>query len=842
MRIRWILSLLTGLALTVVWVAGAKAEPETGTETGTETGKLPPVAPKVVAAIENHGSSDFWVLLNAKADLSGADEIANWDERGQFVYDSLTRTAAKSQAGLRDALDAAAVEHQDFWIANQVLVEAGDASTLELARSISGVRSIRADRDYELIEPVDSAKDDKNVGTEAVEWGIQNINADDVWSTYGAHGEGIVVGSIDTGAEFTHPALVSHYRGNLGGGTFNHNYSWWDPAAVCPSAAPCDNNGHGTHTTGTMVGDDGAANHIGVAPGATWIAAKGCEGGSCSSASLLSSGQFMLAPTNLNGGAADPSKRPQVINNSWGAGNDSVVDPWYRSTLTAWAAAGQFGVFSNGNEGPGCDTTGSPADNIEAWGVGAYDISNTIASFSSRGPGESASIRPSISAPGVDVRSSLPGGGYGLLSGTSMAAPHMSGAVALLWSAAPSLIGNVNATRTLFENTAIDSSNLNCGGTADDNNVFGEGRLDVLAAANAAPIGPTGAVAGIVRNQDTNALLQGARAAVGSHVSMTGATGRYRIEHLPIGGNSVVFSKFGFQTRTASANVVNGGTTTLNLKLRPLPTHTVHGRVVAQAQPVQGATVEIVGTPLSATTDAGGNYSIANVPEGNHEFKISKDRCLVPIDLVRAVNGDETYNYVMHRTTDAYGHFCETIPSAWIAGTNLVALSGDDASAAVALPFTFSHYGNGYSSVYVGTNGLLSFTAASAAYTNGSIPSATAPNAAIYPLWDDLNVDASAAIYTRVVGSAPNRRFVIEWRNIVPFSGSDRFDIEVILHEAGRVQLQYRGLNSSRERGDSATVGIENTAGTDALQWSFNTATLSDGTAILFRPPAGTPF
>ena len=123
-----------------------------------------------------------------------------------------------------------------------------------------------------------------------MEWGIANINADDVWSTHGVTGEGIVVGNIDTGAQFDHPALVAQYRGNIGGGSFDHNYNWFDPSNICRSPAPCDNNSHGSHTMGTMVGDDGAANQIGVAPGAKWIAAKGCESNSCSDPALLARG------------------------------------------------------------------------------------------------------------------------------------------------------------------------------------------------------------------------------------------------------------------------------------------------------------------------------------------------------------------------------------------------------------------------------------------------------------------------------------------------------------------------------------------------------------------------
>ena len=125
----------------------------------------------------------------------------------------------------------------------------------------------------------------------------------------------------------------------------------------------------------------------------------------------------MLAPTNLAGTNPRPDLRPNVINNSWGGDNGGAVDGWYRATLTAWAAAGQFGTFSNGNAGPSCNTTGSPADNLEAFGVGAYDINNAIASFSSRGPGENGEIRPNISAPGVSIRSSVPATGTATSTG-----------------------------------------------------------------------------------------------------------------------------------------------------------------------------------------------------------------------------------------------------------------------------------------------------------------------------------------------------------------------------------------------------------------------------------------
>ena len=255
-----------------------------------------------------------------------------------------------------------------------------------------------------------------------------------------------MVANIDTGVEFDHPALVNQYRGTQGEGMYDHNYNWFDPSNICgfPSEAPCDNEGHGTHTMGTIVGDDGGDNQIGVAPGAQWIAAKGCEDFFCSFEALLSAGEWILAPTDLNGENPRPDLRPHIVNNSWGGG---AGDEFYRGIVQAWVAAGIFPVFANGNLGPYCFSSDSPGDYPESYAVGAYDIAEELAFFSGRGPSAFEIIKPNIAAPGVDVRSSVPGGQYAWNSGTSMATPHVTGAVALMWSAALAISGDVDADR-----------------------------------------------------------------------------------------------------------------------------------------------------------------------------------------------------------------------------------------------------------------------------------------------------------------------------------------------------------------------------------------------------------
>jgi subtilisin family serine protease len=469
------------LALPVLSVSAAKPDP----------GKK--IEREVLELFRGGGEGAFWLLFEEKADLAGADRIRDWTARGRFVFERLRSVAERSQARIRGELARRGVAYESFWIVNAIRVTGGREVLLELAARPE-VASVVADVPHDLSEV--SPEGDAGIGVQdassvaTTEWGIDRIGAPLVWSTFGVRGDGIVVADISTGVLYTHPALVAHYRGNLGGGSFDHNYNWRDPSNVCPSASPCDNNGFGTHVIGTMVGDDGdpGTNQIGVAPHAKFISCKGCESSSCSDAALLSCGQWILAPTDLTGANPRPDLRPHVANNGWGTSNGA--DTFYQATVDAWVAAGIFPSFMNGNSGPACSTSSAPATYLNAYSAGAFDINNVIAAFSSRGPAPAAvggEIKPNIAAPGVTVRSSTLSNSYSSSTGASMAAAHVSGAVALLWSAAPSLIGDIAATRTLLDDSAIDVENLSCGGTADDNNVWGEGRLDVFAAVDSAP-------------------------------------------------------------------------------------------------------------------------------------------------------------------------------------------------------------------------------------------------------------------------------------------------------------------------------------------------------------------
>ncbi|MCG8418918.1 MAG: S8 family serine peptidase, partial [Proteobacteria bacterium] len=793
------------------------------------------------------GEADFWVVLKDRADLSEAAAIADWNERGEFVYQRLIDTAEVTQSSVRATLDRDNASYQKFWIANVIYVKGGSEELAEKLVADASVERIEADETLE-IAPVQEGHEEEPVN--GVEWGVDRIRAPLAWSTFDVRGEGIVVANIDTGVDHTHPALTAQYRGTRSDGSFDHNYNWFDPSSVCSPGTPCDNNRHGTHTMGTMVGEDGdsGANQIGVAPHATWIAAKGCESSSCSRTALLASGQWLVAPTDLDGNNPRPDLRPHVVNNSWGGSGGRT---FYQDIVDSWVASGIFPAFSAGNSGPFCGTAGSPGDYVNSYASGAFDIGNTIAWFSSRGPSYFGGTKPNLAAPGVNVRSSVPGGGYSSLSGTSMASPHTAGVVALIWSSAPSLIGDIDDTRALLDQTAVDVNNTSCGGSAENNNVFGEGRLDAFQAVDHAPRGPTGYLAGTVTAVDGGGAVEGARVTItgsSDRATVSDGSGAYN-QRLLVGTYTVTVSSFGYLDSSVSEIIITEDETTVqDIVLTAAPSHPVSGHVYDDnGDPVANATVIIQAVPIApVTTDESGFYHFASVPEGQYQLMATAmGRCFDSQVLDLTVDGDERSDFHIPRRIDEYGYYCETPTPEYIEASNILALTGDDSSTSMDLPFGVHLYGQIYNQVHVCANGYVSFSSSLCLFYNGGIPSSFTPNAAIYPFWDDLYVDASASVRTELLGTAPERRFVIEWRN-VRFHGDStrRVDFEVVFSErSSHILLQYRNIAAdSREKGSSATLGIEDGTGSVAFQYSRNQAVIDDSEfALQFKlPPSAT--
>jgi len=458
-------------------------------------------------------SNELDILVQLKGDFSLPKLAEQWTktQKAHAMYQGLKRTADQTQARIRQICTERGIDFQSFYVVNALRMKV-DAAQFQWISSQPEVKWISLNIPLEVAthKYERSAQSARN-GTPT--WGIMKIQADSVWRL-GINGSGAVVGGQDTGYEWELGPLKEKYRG-WDGSIGIHDYHWHDAireisplhndTIIRPEnnpcglnvKEPCDDNNHGTHTMGTMVGNDDE-NSIGVAPGAQWIACRNMERGYGSPATYIECFEWFLAPTDLDGQNARPDLAPDVINNSWGCPEmEGCVQSNFdimNAAVQNLRAAGVVVVVSAGNSGPECETVNTPAAIFEAsFSVGSTRDDDSISNFSSRGPvavDSSGRLKPDVTAPGQGVRSLIRNGEYRNFSGTSMAGPHVAGLVALMISANPALRGKVEIIENIIRQTADQlTSTQDCGeflGSEIPNAVFGHGRINALRAVEAA--------------------------------------------------------------------------------------------------------------------------------------------------------------------------------------------------------------------------------------------------------------------------------------------------------------------------------------------------------------------
>ena len=437
------------------------------------------IDPRLQSELERVDPSEHVRILVYFQDQAALPSLAG---DAQAVLAELRSTADRSRSAIGQFIDRRTAlglvrGYRHFWVVNVAALEA-TAGVVEEIASLPGIRTVYLDE--EITPPVLpdlSLPQPERQGP--CTWGIETIRADDVWTDFGLDGGGVVIGSIDTGVDATHLTILGKMAL-----TGNSTPGWHDSNAGLPT--PVDTHGHGTHTIGTMVG--GSTNSsslaIGVAPGAQYYSCRIFGPNTTTTAMTLDAGEWMMDPD----GNPATDDFPNVINNSWTS--PLSTDEWYRDMVENWRALGIFPVFAIGNNGPGGRTTGAPGNYPESFGVGATDDADAIANFSSRGPvayDGQTHIKPDVAAPGVQVISArafgtdMYGDGQHFVgpaqdlywaNGTSMAAPHIAGIVALILQANPNL--TVDAVQTRLEAAALDV------GAPGKDNQFGWGRIDAV--------------------------------------------------------------------------------------------------------------------------------------------------------------------------------------------------------------------------------------------------------------------------------------------------------------------------------------------------------------------------
>jgi hypothetical protein len=563
---------------------------------------------------------DFILRLTDEADLSGVEF------QRHEVVGRLRAVTTLSQARLMPLLEEMGFQIKtSFWITNALLLQ-GPAGRVPILTTSPLVARLHSNFRVELTGK-DLASSD-SVQAAALTWGLERVGADQVWSEFGVRGAGVRVCVSDTGVDVDHPDLAGRMWSDVPGDP-QYPGGWIEFSSggiPVGGSTPHDTHGHGTHTSGTVLGGNASGTDIGMAPEATLMHALVLPGGGGSFAQVTAGIEWCVSPYDADG---NPAGQPADVHSmSWGASAfvDELVDPIRNSYL-----AGTIPVAAAGNCGEGC--TDSPGNIYDTLGIGASDEGDLIASFSGGEVVSKASwssppadwpdqwVVPLLSAPGVNVYSSLPGGTYGSWEGTSMATPHVAGCAALMLAANPDL--HPDDIRLALVDTAVWYDTY---APAPPDVRYGWGRMDCHAATTSVAF--NGGIQGSVRDLEDGALLPEAQLnASGAGISrlvQSDDRGEYRIS-LPPGMYNLTVARFGYLPQTVTGVMVSPETwVNREFLLSPSPRSNITGTATSSASgiAIPDVMVEITGIPVTvrANTSENGAFVLTKVPEGTYDL------------------------------------------------------------------------------------------------------------------------------------------------------------------------------------------------------------------------------
>ncbi|MBI4231006.1 MAG: choice-of-anchor D domain-containing protein [Planctomycetes bacterium] len=690
-------------------------------------------------------------------------------------------------------------------------------------------------------------------------WGLRNtgqnggtpgadIHAEMAWNV-STGSRTVRVAVIDTGIDYTHPDLAANIWANpdeipANGIDDDHNgfvddLRGWD--FVNDDNDPRDDMGHGTHVAGTIgaVGDNGT----GVA-GVDWqvslVPVKFLDaGGSGTTADAVAAVDYAAA------------LGVDVMNASWGSTEDS------RALYDAIAGGGgSLFVAAAGNDALDNDAVPHFPSNYDlpnVIAVAATDRHDLKADFSDWG-----ATTVDLGAPGVDILSTIPGGGYGLASGTSMAAPHVSGVAALVRAAAPGIEIAQMRQRLL---DSVDPIPALSGITVSG------GRLNAFLPIAEPDSVPPGAIGDLSAGSPASNSIVLAWTATGDDEDV-GTAASYDLRY-----STAIIDDTGF----ASAPRVNGvpapgpAGAAERFEVRGLLPDTVYYFAIkakdewGNAGPISNlASGRTLPPPTLATSPA--SFSVAllsgqtatrtltieNAGEGTLDWRIpffeagsrTQSQPFEALSLAKGAadprvgapvvdgrGGPDGFGYTFMDSDEPDGPaFVWTDIAA--TGTPIPDLYDDDqTSSSIPIGFGMPFYGNVFDSVRVSTNGFLSFTSSLADFNNQPLPSPGAPENLIAPFWDDLHFrGAHAAVYV-----ADGSRFTVQFTGVERYEGPGDYTFQVTLFASGEIVLRYLAMTGDTT---SSTVGIQNGSGTVGLNVAFNTDYVHDGLAVRIAPPA----